>query len=61
LSIAIEEVDESCFWLQFVVDERLLAEDLVAPLPDEGKQLTAIFIASRKTAKDRSFEFAADV
>ena len=61
LSIAIEEVDESCFWLQFVVDERLLGEDLVAPLLDEGQQLTAIFIASRKTAKDRSFEFVADV
>jgi len=61
LSIVIEEADESCFWLQFVVDERLLGEDLVAPLLDEGKQLTAIFIASRKTAKDRSFEFAADV
>jgi len=61
LSIVIEEADESCFWLQFMVDERLLGEDLVAPLLDEGKQLTAIFIASRKTAKDRSFEFAADV
>jgi len=24
LSIVIEEVDESCFWLEFIIDEKLL-------------------------------------
>ncbi|MCK4293078.1 MAG: four helix bundle protein [Planctomycetes bacterium] len=57
LSIVIEEVDESCFWLEFIVDEELLEEKRVVPLLTEGKELSSIFIKSRKTAKDRSSEF----
>jgi len=58
LSIVIEEVDESCFWLEFITDEKLLEESRVAPLFAEGKELTSIFVKSRKTSKDRSPEFA---
>jgi len=58
LSIVIEEVDESCFWLEFIVDEELLEDSRVAPLCTEGRELTSIFIKSRKTYKDRSPEFA---
>ena len=58
LSIVIEEVDESCFWLEFITDEKLLEESRVAPLFAEGKELTSIFVKSRKTSKDRSHEFA---
>lgn len=32
LSIVIEETDESCFWLEFIVDEKLLKKQLVEPL-----------------------------
>ena len=53
LSIVIEEADESYFWLEFVVDENLLKDQLVKPLLEEADELTAIFIASRKTAKFR--------
>jgi len=58
LSIAIEEADESCFWLEFIIDEKLLEESRVAPLFAEGKELTSIFVKSRKTSKNRSPEFA---
>jgi len=51
LSIVIEEADESHFWLEFIVDENLMQKDLVDPLIQEAYELTAIFIASRKTAK----------
>ena len=51
LSIVIEETDESAFWLEFIVDEGLLKEKLVEPLMKEADELTAIFIASRKTAR----------
>jgi len=53
LSIVVEEVDECCFWMQFVVDEKLLEEKKVSGLLDEAKQLTAIFIASRKTLNEK--------
>jgi four helix bundle protein len=50
LAIVIEEVDESCFWMEFVIDEHLLPEDKVIHLLTEGRELTSIFISSRKTA-----------
>ena len=51
MSIVIEEVDESYFWLEFIIDEELLKQQLVEPLLKEANELTAIFIASRKTAR----------
>ena len=51
LSIVLEEVDESDFWLEFVIDEQMLSKDRVLPLLKEAEELTAIFISSRKTAR----------
>ena len=51
LSIVVEEVDESCFWMEFLVDEGLTARQKVAPLLEEGKELTAIFVAARRTTR----------
>jgi four helix bundle protein len=56
LSIVTEEADESIFWLEFIIEESLLEESRVAPLLNEAKELTKIFIAGRKTAKNRSLE-----
>lgn len=51
LGITIEEVDESCFWLEFIIDEKLLRKEKVLPLLQEGRELTSIFVSSRKTAR----------
>ncbi len=51
LSIVLEETDESYFWLEFIIDEKLLKRELVEPLLNEADELTAIFISSRKTAR----------
>lgn len=51
LAIVIEEVDESCFWLEFIIDEQLLKKTKVAPLLKEANELTAIFVASQNTAR----------
>ncbi len=59
ISIVIEEADESCFWMEFIIEEKLLDEKQVFYLLEEGRELTAIFVSSRKTAKDRSCEFVA--
>ena len=50
LSIVLEEADESAFWLEFIIDENLLKENMVKPLLKEAEELTAIFASSRKTA-----------
>ena len=51
LSVVIEEIDEACFWMEFIIDELLLKKAKVGPLLEEAKELTAIFVASRKTAR----------
>ncbi len=51
VSIVIEEVDESAFWLEFLIDERSIEKERVCPLFEEAKELTAIFVKSRKTAQ----------
>lgn len=51
ISIVLEETDESYFWLEFVIDENILKKKVVEPLLKDAQELTAIFVASRKTAK----------
>jgi len=54
LSIVLEEADESAFWLEFIIDENLLKENMVKPLLQEAEELTAIFASSRKTASTKN-------
>jgi four helix bundle protein len=51
LNIVLEEADESCFWLEFVIDEKLLPQSRVISLLDEGKELTFLFVSSTKTLR----------
>jgi len=51
LGIVIEEVDEACFRLEFVIDEQLLKKQRIMPLLQEANELAAIFVSSRKTAR----------
>jgi four helix bundle protein len=51
LSIVMEECDESCFWMKFIIDEQLLKKKRVLPLLQEGRELTSIRVSSRKTAR----------
>lgn len=48
ISIVIEEVDESLFWLEFITDENLISKDVIKDLQKEADELTAI---SRITAQ----------
>ena len=53
ISIVIEEADESEFWLEFIMDERLMARERVLPLFKEAHELSSIFVTTRKTAQRR--------
>ncbi|MBN1671561.1 MAG: four helix bundle protein [Kiritimatiellae bacterium] len=46
-----EEIDESMYWMELIVDAGLMNEDLLASLYDEADQLLAMTVASIKTAK----------
>jgi four helix bundle protein len=52
LSIVIEEADESAFWLEFARDKGVIHSEATNRLIKEGQELTAIFIASRKTVQN---------
>jgi len=51
IGIVIEETDESAFWLELIVDGKLLKEELVINLLQETKEILAIMIASSNTAR----------
>ena len=53
ISIVIEESDESEFWLEFVIDEKLIHKKRILPLFNEAHELTSIFVSTRKTAQKR--------
>jgi four helix bundle protein len=46
-----EEADETLFWLEIAVDSQLVPVQRVQALLKEADELTAIFVASLKTAK----------
>ncbi|QIP13310.1 four helix bundle protein [Spirosoma aureum] len=52
LSITIEELDESLFWLETLIFTEIIAEHRLADLIDEGYQLLKILSKSRKTVSD---------
>ena len=58
LGIVEEEADESVFWLEFLVAAQLVTPKKMHDLVDEAKQLTAIFAASRRTAKRKNRQLA---
>ena len=54
ISIVLEETDEAAFWLEFIIDEKLLKKNLVEPLLKEAEELTAIFASSRITSSTKN-------
>jgi four helix bundle protein len=51
IGIVEEEADESTFWLDILPETKNSTIELVTPLLNEARELTAIFTASSKTAK----------
>ena len=50
ITVVLEEADESCYWLEVIIDGKLLDSDRVKPLLQEANEITAIIAASRATA-----------
>jgi four helix bundle protein len=51
LGIVIEEADESEFWMELIIESKLLKEELVKDLLHETNELISIFIATSKSTK----------
>jgi four helix bundle protein len=50
LGIALEEADESLYWLELIRDGKLLPESKLSLLLKEADELTAILASGRKSA-----------
>ena len=51
LSIVIEEADEFIFWIEFLEEENVLKKGSYEGILQEARELTSIFVASRRTAE----------
>ncbi|MBC8400813.1 MAG: four helix bundle protein [Candidatus Marinimicrobia bacterium] len=54
VSIVLEEVDETLFWIEFIESENIIAHDKLADILNEANELTAIFYSTRKTQKTKN-------
>lgn len=52
LGIVAEEADESAFWMELIIEIKLLKEELVEPLLKEANKLVAIMVSSRESARE---------
>jgi four helix bundle protein len=46
----VEEADETVLWLELIKDSQFLPADRIKDLLAEANEITAIMVASRKTA-----------
>lgn len=56
LGIVIEEVDEALYWLEILVEAKIVASDTGIELRQEAEALTRIFVTSRTTARRNAHE-----
>jgi four helix bundle protein len=54
IGVVEEETDESAFWIEMLVDAKIINLELVADLLDEANQLTAIWVTSINTARGKT-------
>ncbi|MFA5352116.1 MAG: four helix bundle protein [Candidatus Gracilibacteria bacterium] len=53
LGVVAEEADETVLWLELISEGGVMKANLLTPLLQEAKELTAIMCASRKSASKK--------
>jgi four helix bundle protein len=53
IGIVVEEADESQFWLELLIETKVVPEEKLTELLKESRELTAIFTASQRTSRGR--------
>jgi four helix bundle protein len=56
---ALQEVDETGYWLELIEESGIQRDSALAPLREEAKQLLAIFVAITRKAKQTKLRKAA--
>lgn len=53
IQTALQELDETVYWLDLIVESKIFAEEKVSSLIDESEELLAIFTTIVKKIKDK--------
>ncbi len=53
METGLQELDETDYWLELLIDSEIVSAERLADLHREADELTAIFVASVKTAKTK--------
>jgi four helix bundle protein len=53
IGVVLEEADECALWIELLGDSGIVKKPRLEQLLNEAQQLTAIFTASRETAKEK--------
>jgi four helix bundle protein len=56
ITIVEEEADECCYWLELIIEAQIMDKTIVEPILREANELTAIFRAAGKTAKENKLK-----
>jgi four helix bundle protein len=54
LGVVIEEADETSYWLEILVDAKIVTASAVSALRREADELIRIFVTSRATARNNA-------
>ena len=54
MGIVEEECDESLFWMELLIRSKILTEAKLKNLMNEGNEIAAIVVSSKKTARSRA-------
>jgi four helix bundle protein len=53
ITVAEEEADETCYWLEIMIEIQIFPKNRLEPLLKEAQEITAILTTSGKTAKEK--------
>lgn len=53
MSSSLQELDETAYWLEILVEGDFVTAEKLKGLQDETEQLIAVFVTSIKTAKSK--------
>ncbi len=56
LGLCLQELEETMYWLDLLIEAELITPTQLAPLKDETNQLIAIFITTIKNKKSKRYE-----
>ena len=53
IECGLQELEESCYWMELLVEAEIIPENKLADLINEAGELTAILITCAKNAKEK--------